>query len=488
MLTSIQEACEQAHLAWETWRAASSKDRARTLRALAEDLDAHRAHLLEMCAQETSLFHEELTPEWARMVGTLRMFADVAEVGSWRTPSVDPALPPGAPGLVGPGHDVRRTLMPLGPVAVFGASNFPFAYGVLGGDTASALAAGCSVVVKEHPAHPRTGRLLAERARAVCERWSHPNLLSYVAHEDPANHAIAQALVSHPRIAAVGFTGSIPGGLAIDRIARARETPIPVFAEMGSINPVFITPRAMDAHPERLADQLSDSILMRVGQQCTRPGVIFVTDSTHSPAFLHRLAQRIKASPVRDMLAPWICEGFLSRMRAIKESKAASLEAGSDANPPRTTSRTVRAHLWCTTLDRWNATPVLREECFGPSVIVVVMPAWDAHTSAALSGNLTLSLFADTSDEKDLARARTFLHHHTAKAGRIIMNGVPTGVRVCASMVHGGPFPACNRPDTTAVGPAALARWCRPVCYQNTPPELLPSELQQSGATTKPRA
>ncbi len=390
--------------------------------------------------------------------------------------------------LVGPGHDIRRTLVPLGPVAVFGASNFPLAYGVCGGDSASALAAGCSVVVKEHPAHPRTGRLLhsvaatALASSSASHSSSLSRLLSYIPHEDPKDYSVAQQLVQHPVISAVGFTGSIVGGLAVERLARERTVPIPAFCEMGSVNPVFITPGAMDARGEKIADMLADAVLARFGQQCTCPGVVFFTKSAMSPAFPARLRERFKASTFRDMLAPWVRDGYNARINEIEDSGEAILNAFGEVIARGDPARNAQAYLWGTDLPRWNSTPVLREECFGPSTIFVMMPTWDDHATALLSGNLTLSIFFDDHDAADTARARSVLNHHARHAGRIILNGVPTGVRVVPGMVHSGPYPACNRPDTTAVGHHAIARWCRPVCYQNCPQALLPEELRDENA------
>lgn len=480
---TVPDACAAAQRGFLRWSALKAVDRARTLRAVAGELDARRDDIIAVAAAETSLFPEELAPEFARMTGTLRQFADVVERGSWHIPAIDQAAKPGTPGLVGPGHDVRRTLLPLGPIAVFGASNFPLAYGVMGGDTASALAAGCSVVVKEHPAHPRTGRLIHAIAAAALEDTSGVvGLLSYVANEDPADHAVANGLVQHPSIAAVGFTGSIPGGLAVERLARERAVPIPVFAEMGSVNPVFITPGAMDARGEAIADMIADSVLLRHGQQCTCPGVVFFAKSDQSPAFAARLRERFTKSAFRAMLALWVRDAYNRRNNEIEESGAASLEAFSQAGSPMGPGPVAQAHVWGTVLQQWNTVPVLRDECFGPSMIFVVMPSWEELATAVLSGSLTLSIFFDENDAADTARARGVLNAHAATAGRFIFNGVPTGVRVAPGMVHSGPFPACNRPDSTAVGPHAIARWCRPVCYQNCPDVLLPEELRHENS------
>ncbi len=466
--------------------------RPRLLRAIAAGLEADRACILETASGETALTIGELTPEFARMTGTLRMFAGVVEEGSWVRASIDTRAAEGVcQGAIGPNHDIRRMLVPLGRgdgvVAVFGSSNFPLAYGVCGGDTASALAAGCAVVVKEHPAHPRTGRLIAERAQAaIGESGASPALLGYVRNEDPRDFGVARALVQHAAVVAVGFTGSIQGGRAIQTLAGERSVPIPVFAEMGSVNPVFVTPGAIRARPKEIATQIAESVLMRVGQQCTKPGLVFFeAPEGHVPAsesvFVETLADRFRRSTCRDMLAPWIRESFTRRSdldrgdldgEELATPVAFSHDASGLASP-----RGVQPVLWETTLDKWRAHPELREEMFGPSLILVEMPSWSGVGSLELGGHLTLSICFDERDPEDVKRAADLIAAQGHAAGRIIFNGVPTGVRVGHGMVHGGPLPATNRPESTAVGPHAMERWCRPVCWQNCPGELLPEEL-----------
>jgi NADP-dependent aldehyde dehydrogenase len=449
--------------------------RAAMLDAVAGALDARRADILATAADETALAPEELAPEFARMVGTLRMFAGVVREGSWVRAAVDRA--PG--GAIGPGHDVRRMLVPLGPVAVFGSSNFPLAYGVCGGDTASAWAAGCPAVVKEHPAHPGTGRLIASIARGAITAAGAPDgWLGYVHNEDPKDHAPAAALVGHPAIAAVGFTGSIPGGLAIERLARERPTPIPVFAEMGSVNPVLITPGAMDARGPEIADELAASVLARAGQQCTKPGNVFFAKSPSSAAFLSRLEERLGAAPARDLAAPWIAANYRAAMDRLEASGAASREAMGPPPAGVPGGRAVQPQLWFSELGFWVNHREVREECFGPATVGVMAGSWPELEGADLGSHLTLSIYFRPGDAEDEARARRATARHARSAGRIIYNGVPTGVRVAHGMVHAGPFPATGRPDATAVGPLAIERWCRPICWQNAPSWALPEELR----------
>lgn len=466
--------------AFEYWRDFSRGDRAAALEAIAAALDARREQIIQTACEETALTAEEFAPEFLRMVSTFRMFAGILREGSWVRAAVDrPRREP--EGAIGPNHDARRMLVPLGVAAVFGASNFPLSYGVCGGDTASALAAGCSVVVKEHPAHPKTGRLLSGIVVGALSQCGCPeNVMGYVRNEDPTDLSVARALVTHPRVKAVGFTGSIKAGMALHDLARSRPDPIPVFAEMGSTNPVFVLPGAMERDAVGIADRIADAVLVRNGQQCTKPGLVFFEGSQRSPEFMRRLQERFAAARSRRMLAPWITDAFLNRSDEIAQT-GASLEASSDASPLASddSRRFCQARLWSVDFDQWLSNPSLQEEAFGPSTIWVLMDTWKDHERVKLHGHLTVTLLVDEKNPADLARARDFMVSDLAMAaGRVIVNGVPTGVRVAHGMVHSGPYPACNRPDTTAVGPFAIERWCRPVCFQNAPQELLPEELR----------
>jgi len=419
-------------------------------------LEARRSEVIASAAAETALTPEELAPEFVRMVATLRLFAGVVREGSWRRPAVDPPTPES----IGPNHDLRSALVPLGPVAVFGASNFPLAYGVCGGDTASAWAAGCPVVVKEHPAHPRTGRLIVETARAALDRSvGIADALGYVRNEDPGDFTAARALVSHPAIRAVGFTGSVAGGLAVERLARERAVPIPVFAEMGSVNPVLMTPAARAAE---IAEALAGSILARFGQQCTCPGLVLAPASAGS-ALVEGLSTRLAAAPPRRMLAPWIRDAYLRRCGRAALARGVRVLVDPTARDGR---RDAHAALFEVGLDDWLQQPTLHEEIFGPAAVIVVLPGEATPADLPLPGSLTCSVWTGGPHDPD---AGALAGLAASCAGRVVFNGVPTGVRVCEAMVHGGPFPSTNRPDTTAVGPRAIERWCRAVCVQNAP-------------------
>jgi NADP-dependent aldehyde dehydrogenase len=451
---------ERSAGAWPAWRAC---DRSAALEGVAWALEVRREEVIRTSAGETALTPEELAPEFARTIATLRLFAGVIREGSWRRVVSDESTP----AAIGPGHALRAALVPLGPAAVFGASNFPLAYGVCGGDTASAWAAGCTVVVKEHPAHPRTGRLLFETARSALERSGCPaDALLYVPNEDPRDLGPARALVRHPGIRAVGFTGSVAGGLAIERLARERETPVPVFAEMGSVNPVLITARAA-RRSEEIGEALSASILARYGQQCTRPGLVFVPASG-AAGLLDRLTARLAAAPSRTMLAPWIRDAYLARCERVARARGVRVRVDAGG------AGAVHAALFEVRLEDWLVEPTLREEIFGPAIVAVLLPDERTPRDLPLPGSLTCSVW--TGGEAD-PEAEELSQMAASCAGRVVIDGVPTGVRVCRAMVHGGPLFSSNRPDTTAVGPRALERWCRPVCVQNAPERVVRAVL-----------
>jgi 2,5-dioxopentanoate dehydrogenase len=463
MSSAVDQAVEQAAVA--AAGLAAPARRAALVRALASGVEARAADVLDTASGETALTLDELRPELARLVGTLRLFAELAASDTWPRREHSPREPDPARSI-GPGHELRSELVPLGLVAaVLGASNFPLAYGVLGGDTASALAAGLAVVVKEHPAHPATGRLFAEIARRAAESSGlAPGCVGYVRAEDPRDHSIAEQIVGHAGVAAVGFTGSRAGGLALERWARERERPIPVFAEMGSVNPVFVSPRAADARGPAIAEELAGSITARHGQQCTRPGLVFL-DLAHAGSRMvaDELASRLRAATPRDMLAPWIAAQYRERCLAV--ASASGVETLADpagaSGSRRTGAGLFRADRSALEMDR-----TLREEIFGPAA-VVIGARWSAWPHD-MDGCLVASVYAEAHDAgtPELDAVKAVLH---ARAGRVCWNGVPTGVRVAPGMVHAGPFPSTNRADTTAVGPSAIGRWCRPVCIQGTP-------------------
>lgn len=433
------------------------------------------------------------------MTRTFRLFADRVADGSWRRAAASPreADPDGS---IGPNHDLRSMLIPRRGVAiVFGASNFPLAYGVCGGDTASALAAGLPVVVKEHPGHRETGRMIAKIAREALTRAGFsPDLLGYAREgEDEGNFDVAKALVTHELAAAVGFTGSFGGGMAIEKLARERPKeiggPIPVFAEMGSTNPVFVTRAALEARGEAIAREIGASLLARYGQQCTCPGLILIESEILMPtlareqeapptadpvadAFERVLVELVKAAPARRMLTPRVREGYIKQTNRIAGymPEVEVLAMGPISNP----AEAAPAMLLRTDIDELRTLRFLSEEAFGPCSVVARFSR--ARTDMledlfnTIQGHLVACVYAEPDELRDeTSLARALMERLMDVAGRVVVNGVPTGVRVCDAMVHSGPFPACNAAETTAVGPRAIERWCRAVCLQNWPEEAV---------------
>lgn len=447
------------------WKARGGHGRAGVLRAMAGALEQGRALILATAAAETALTDAELAPEFSRMTRTLEMFAALVEDGKWARAAVSPAESDPSK-AIGPNHDVRSMLVPLrGAVVVFGASNFPLAYGVCGGDTASALAAGCPVVVKEHPAHRNTGRLIASIARdAIKSTGFDPDLLGYVEDDGKDTPVLAKSLVEHRNAAAVGFTGSTNVGTTLIKIANARPIPIPVFAEMGSVNPNIIFPGALATRGPAIAQQLASSIAARHGQQCTCPGIVLVPSNDHF--FASMLEDELGKSPARTMLSENVRTGFqrsVAKVAAALGEDVSEHVSGTDKTAPLVLRAPSRAAI--------ELPEVLETEMFGPAAVVLSGTLDESRAAIErLPNSLTISVWYD---ESETAAVQELLPELIDRAGRIIFNGVPTGVRVAEGMVHGGPWPATNRPESTAVGPRAIERWCRPVCFQNAPAALL---------------
>jgi NADP-dependent aldehyde dehydrogenase len=469
--------------------------RSRFLLVLARLLSGERDALLALASRETGLTRLALSPEFDRMIVTLSTFASMAWDGGWTRPAIHTAQAAGRDNSGAAGQDVRRMLCPLGVVAVFEPSNFPFAYGAAGGDVASAIAAGCPVVVKGHPAHPLTSLVIAHAASEALHRLGmHSGWHSVLATSAQSADRVGAELAASAHIAAIGFTGSHSGGMALDRIARERAEPIPVFAEMGSTNPVIVFPHALHARRREVLEQLARSILARNGQQCTCPGVVLLPGTHDSRKFAEELATLLAARRPRPMLSARVLRAYQRATwnvrkhagvelieRAAKERELAGTRTRVRERPPRAgCAEPIVLH---STFATCRSERAWREEMFGPAVLVIGGP-WadesphDAANAVLLrfAGSLTATLIRDASDDR---RVRDFLQC-MPRAGRIIVNSVPTGVRVCEAMVHGGPYPATNAPHTTAVGPMAIERWCRPVCWQNCPDALLPEELRDA--------
>ncbi len=468
----LEHAMAAAAAAFADYRARSGADRAQFLETIAKEIEALGDALLQRAVAETGLPLARITGERGRTCGQLRLFAQLVREGSWVDARIDPALPDRQPL---PRPDLRRMLIPVGPVVVFGSSNFPLAFSVAGGDTASALAAGCPVVVKAHRAHPGTSELVGgaiARAAAACGL---PAGVFSLIHGGGATVGIA--MVKHPATAAVGFTGSHAAGRALFDAAAARPHPIPVFAEMSSINPVFLLPGAVRERAAALAQGLLGSFTLGVGQFCTKPGLVFLQRSPDTDTFISKLADAVLAAPCGTMLTAGIREAFLeNRGKITAVAGVAVLAPGAAGDPARTEAQPALA---TTTARNFLAHPALATEAFGPFTLVIVADtaAEIAACAAALEGQLTATLHGTAAD---LTSARDLIAVLEQKAGRIVVNGFPTGVEVCPAMNHGGPYPATTDVRFTSVGTAAIARFVRPVCYQGLADELLPPALQNA--------
>lgn len=486
--------------AWQAFHAMAKKpaaDRAALLERIADRIVDLGEKLLGLAAEETGLGPSRLVSERDRTVQTLRMFAAAVREGSWVEATIDTGQPSRRP-VAKP--DVRRMLKPLGPVAVFGAGNFPLAYSTAGGDTASALAAGCPVIVKGHPAHPGTGELVAQLvALSVAETGFDAGMFAFLHSGGPREIGIGQALVKHPAVRAVGFTGSVQGGMAIVKATQDRPDPIPVFAEMGSTNPVFVLPGACEAQATEIAQRLAASAMNSTGQMCTCPGLVFVSKGVHAEELLGELAKAFDAAVAQGssatMLYPKILTNYGRRIAEVGGVVGVELRAGAPTPQGKAggagiepsvlgvwqPGQPVRCSpaLYRLPLEVFRRTPTLHEEVFGPCLLVVVCekPQDLVDAAAAVQGSLTGTIWAGAVDENLAIAVQAVLEQ---RVGRLIFNGVPTGVEVVASMVHGGPFPATNQPQSTAVGVHAMGRWCRPICYQNAPEAMLPEELRSS--------
>lgn len=474
----VDRACRLAADAFDGFRETSLAQRADFLEAIGQGLADLGPALIERAMAESGLPQARLEGERARTVGQLRLFAQVVRDGRWLDVTIDPALPDRQPL---PRPDLRLRNVAVGPVAVFGASNFPLAFSVAGGDTASALAAGCPVVVKAHPGHLGTSEMVGRVIQAAVRAAGlHEGVFSLLVGE---GNAIGQALVQHPAIQAVGFTGSRQGGLALCRIAAARAQPIPVYAEMSSINPMFLLPGALARRAEALARGYVDSLVLGTGQFCTNPGLVIGVAGPALERFAALAGEALAAKEAAPMLTAGIhgayCRG-VERLAALDGVRALARGRASDRHGHATPA------LFTTEADRLLAEPALQDEVFGPSGLVVACDDIDQmlHVAERLEGQLTATLQLDADDHD---AARRLLPVLERKVGRILANAFPTGVEVSHAMVHGGPYPATSDPRSTSVGSRAIERFLRPVCYQGLPAELLPAALADGNPLRLPR-
>jgi alpha-ketoglutaric semialdehyde dehydrogenase len=467
---TVDEAATLAGLAHRGFRRSTGERRAALLASIARRLDDLGEVLLAQAGAETGIPEPRLRAELARTTGQLRMFADLVRDGAYLDVRVDEAQPARLPQ---PRPELRRGNVAIGPVAVFGASNFPLAFSVAGGDTAAALAAGCPVVVKAHPSHPGTSELVAGAvAGAVAEQELPDGVFSMVY----GGAETGQRLATHPAIKAIAFTGSRSGGLALTAAASSRPAPVPVYAEMSSINPVFVLAGALEARYGEIGAEFVRSMTTGAGQLCTKPGLVFVPDGPNLTSFLSTVRSAVESVPAAPMLSGHIREAYESGLRTLREHPDVTL-LGSGRSEPSIALAGV-AHVFVTTAAEWLRDPVLAQEIFGPASLVVRVPHPDRLATVAdrLDGQLTATIHAATRDDE---QARELLPLLEEKAGRIIVNGWPTGVEVGPATVHGGPFPATSDGRSTSVGTLAIQRFLRPVAYQNVPPQLLPEMLSE---------
>ncbi len=467
----VDAAMQSAQRAFTVTRELSVERRVQLLEAIAAQILALGDELLQRAQLETGLPPARLTGERARTCNQLKHFAEVLREGSWTNAVIDTADPQRQPL---PKPDVRRVARPIGPVVVFGAGNFPFAYGACGGDTASALAAGNPVVIKAHERHPGVNELFTQAVLAALKECGLPTEIFQLLQGPGAT--VGQALVKHPATQAVGFTGSKRAGRALFDLASARPVPIPVFAEMGSVNPLVISPGAIAERGDAIAVGLAQSITAGAGQFCTKPGLVFVISGAASDHFIAQLAKQMAAVPATTMLAADMQKNFCGATTAFQKISGvrtilAKAPSGFAAMSPQ---------LFAVDAATWRAHGELQEEAFGPGAVVICCRdiADLRETIALAGGNLTATLHSGISDGE--ADVRDLAGLLAQLAGRVIFNGFPTGVEVCHAMVHGGPYPATCAPATTSVGALAIQRFVRPVCFQNAPDALLPVELQNA--------
>lgn len=465
----LEFAAQKALAAFQVYRQKSGVEKAIFLEKIAEEIDATGDELIQIATAETGLPAARIQGERGRTTGQLRLFAQHLRDGSWVNARIETAIPDRQPL---PKVDLRMMQRPIGPVGVFGASNFPLAFSVAGGDTASALAAGCSVIVKAHPAHPGTSELVGKAIIQGAMKSNMPDGVFSLLFG--SGHEVGAALVQHPVIKAVGFTGSHKGGMALFNLAVRRPVPIPVYAEMGSTNPVFILPQIMKEQGAAIAQQFSASVTLGVGQFCTNPGMMIIQNESASKDFTTDLEKAFRQAKGGVMLTPGIQRAFQQGIAKHVEKNRIAVMAEGDPGDGFTAVKPV---LFSTDEKTLTELPELSEEIFGPASVLVEAHNRDELLRIArnLDGHLTATVHGTPEELTEYADLLELLEQ---KVGRLIINGFPTGVEVCHAMMHGGPYPATSDSRSTSVGTAAIYRFTRPVSYQNFPENLLPDELK----------
>ncbi|OLF79767.1 2,5-dioxovalerate dehydrogenase [Maricaulis sp. W15] len=461
----VDQACHAAEEAFWSYGYSSRETRAKFLNTIADEIDARGDAITEIGTQETGLPEGRLNGERGRTVGQLRLFASHILAGDYLDKRHDAALPDRQPL---PRPDLKLVQRPIGPVAVFGASNFPLAFSTAGGDTAAALAAGCPVVVKGHSAHPGTSDIVAQAIDAAIKSCGiHPGVFSQIQGGD---RSVGQAVVEHPLIKAVGFTGSLAGGRALFDLCAARPEPIPFFGELGSVNPMFLLPAAMASRAEAIGKGWAGSLTMGAGQFCTNPGIAVVIEGREAETFIQAAVAGLGEVGPQTMLTDGIAQAYQKGRDVIRGTAGVREVLTTTCD-----LRNATPYLFVTTGQDWLENEVLGEEVFGPLGLVVTVKDEAEMLTVALSlqGQLTATLHLD---DGDTALGQKLMPVLERKAGRILTNGFPTGVEVSDTMVHGGPYPASTNFGATSVGTMSIRRFLRPVCYQNMPDALLPGD------------
>ncbi|MBU2936298.1 MULTISPECIES: aldehyde dehydrogenase (NADP(+)) [Pacificibacter] len=462
----VDQAVQAAEDAFWSFGYSSRESRAKFLNAIADEMEARADAITQIGSEETGLPQARLQGERGRTTGQLRLFAAHILAGDYLDRRFDEALPDRAP-MARP--EIRMMQRPIGPVAVFGASNFPLAFSTAGGDTAAALAAGCPVVVKGHSAHPGTGEIVAEAILAAIKSCDiHPGVFSLI---QGGKRDVGTSLVQHPLIKAVGFTGSLGGGRALFDLCAQRPEPIPFFGELGSVNPMFFMPNALSNRGTEIAEGWAGSLTMGAGQFCTNPGISVILDGPDADAFVETATKALSTIAPQTMLTDGIADAYRKGGASISAAKGVQELIASTCD-----LRDAAPYLFVTSGKDWLENEVLGEEVFGPLGLIVRAKDMDemAVIAKALKGQLTCTIHLDDEDAQDAQKLLPILER---KAGRILANGFPTGVEVCDAMVHGGPYPASTNFGATSVGTLSIRRFLRPISYQNIPAAVLPADF-----------
>jgi 2,5-dioxopentanoate dehydrogenase len=472
-IQEIDEAVQKAHEAFLLYRNFPGNIKASLLQAIATGIEAQRTELLQIAMQETHLAEPRLNGEINRTINQIKLFADLLNEGSWVKAIIDTAQPERKPS---PKTDIRQMQKPIGVIAVFGASNFPFAFSTAGGDTIAAFAAGCSVVYKAHPAHPILSEMVTQIIIDAAQKINMPNgIFSMIqaASIEPATNLVQQQLIK-----AVAFTGSFKGGKSIYDIAAKRDEPIPVYAEMGSTNPVFILPEMMQQKGNEIAEALAASNLLSTGQFCTNPAVIIANENSNTQNFQNVFASCIKENSGDAMLTGSIFSSYQNNIQKLLEQN--DVRIISKGNKSEKTNA-VEPYMFAVSADVFMNNKELHEEVFGPASLHIVAKNKSdlMQIAKSLKGQLTITIWAT---ENDMLNYRELINYLELKAGRIIINNVPTGVEVTHAMMHGGPYPATTDSKFTSVGTTSIYRFTRPVCYQNFDNNFLPDELKNENS------